>query len=105
MRPMAMVMPVVYLITSPDQKAAPPQRLAAWIQTHEGIENRPHWVRDVTFDEDNSQVRTGQAPRVIATYRNFAISVLRIAGWDNIAAGLRHHARHPDHALTLVRNS
>jgi hypothetical protein len=68
-------------------------------------DNRLHWVRDVTFDEDRSQVRTGQAPRVMATCRNLAISILRIDGWDNIAAGCRHHARHPDHALALVLTS
>ncbi len=96
---------VVYLITSASHTAAPPQRLATWVQGHWGIENRLHWVRDVTFDEDRSQVRTGQAPRVMATCRNLTISMLRIAGWDNIAAGLRHHARHPDHALTLVLTS
>jgi len=93
---------VVYLITSADQKVAPPQRLTAWVQGHWGIENRLHWVRDVTFGEDQSQVRTGQAPRVMATCRNVAISLLRIDGWDNIAAGLRHHARHPHHALALI---
>lgn len=96
---------VVYLITSASNKDAPPQRLAAWVQNHWGIENRLHWVRDVTFDEDGSQVRTGQAPRVMATCRNLAISILRIDGWNNIAAGLRHHARHPHHALALVLNS
>ena len=96
---------VVYLITSAGHKDAPPQRLAAWVQGHWGIENRLHWVRDVTFDEDGSQVRTGQAPRVMATCANLAISMPRIAGWDNIAAGLRHCARHPDHALSLVLNS
>ncbi|MEK8142390.1 transposase [Streptomyces sp. M10(2022)] len=32
------------------------------MQSHWEIENRLHWVRDVTFDEDRSQVRTGQAP-------------------------------------------
>ncbi|WP_246133419.1 ISAs1 family transposase [Mycobacterium helveticum] len=96
---------VVCLITSASHTDAPPQRLAAWVQNHWGIQNRLHWVRDVTFDEDRSQVRTGQAPRVMATCRNLAISILRIAGWDNIAAGLRHHARHPDHALTLVLTS
>jgi hypothetical protein len=68
-------------------------------------DNQLHWVRDVTFDEDRSQVRTWQALRVMATYRNFAISILRIDGWTNIAAGCRHHARHPDHALTLVLTS
>jgi predicted transposase YbfD/YdcC len=96
---------VVYLITSASNKDAPPQRLATWVQSHWGIENRLHWVRDVTFDEDSSQVRTGQAPRVMATCRNLAISILRIDGWNNIAAGCRHHARHPDHALTLVLTS
>ena len=48
------------------------------MQGHWGIENRLHWVRDVTLDEDRSQVRTGQAPRVMATLRNTAISLLRI---------------------------
>lgn len=96
---------VVYLITSANHTAAPPQRLAAWVQGHWSIENRLHWVRDVTFAEDASQVRTGQAPRVMATCRNLVIGMLRITGWDNIAAGLRHHARHPDHALKLVLTS
>lgn len=59
----------------------------------------------LTLGEDDSQVRTGQAPRVMATCRNLAISILRIGGWENIAAGLRHHARHPDHALTLALTS
>ncbi|WP_249026125.1 ISAs1 family transposase [Mycobacterium lacus] len=96
---------VVYLITSANHTAAPPQRLATWVQGHWSIENRLHWVRDVTFAEDSSQVRTGQAPRVMAPCRNLAIGILRITGWDNIAAGLRHHATHPDHALKLVLTS
>lgn len=96
---------VVYLITSAGHTNAPPQRLAGWVQGHWGIENRLHWIRDVTFGEDGSQVRTGQAPRVMASCRNFAISMLRIAGWNNIAAGLRHHAGHPDDALELVLTS
>ena len=96
---------VVYLITSASHTDAPPCRLADWVQGHWGIENRLHWIRDVIFGEDGSQVATGQAPRVMASCRNLAISMLRIAGWDNIAAGLRHHARHPDHALKLLLTS
>jgi len=61
-----------------------------------------HWVRDVTFDQDRSQVRTGQAPRVMATLRNTAISLLRLAGWTNIAKALRHHARDPKRALPAL---
>ena len=93
---------VVYLITSADHQAAPPATLAAWIQGHWGIENRLHWCRDVTFDEDRSQIRTGNAPQVMATVRNTAISLLRLTGWTNIAAGLRHHAAHPDQAITCL---
>jgi len=83
---------VVYVITSADHAAAPPATLAAWVQGHWGIENRLHWFRDVTYDEDRSQVRTGNAPHVMATLRNTAVSLLRLAGWTNIAAATRHHA-------------
>ena len=93
---------VVYLITSAHHTAAPPATLAGWIQGHWSIENQLHWVRDVTFDEDRSQIRTGNAPQVMATLRSTAISLLRLAGWTNIAAGLRHHARDPDLTLKLV---
>ncbi|MHC6215240.1 ISAs1 family transposase [Rhodococcus ruber] len=93
---------VVYLVTSADHVTAPPMVLAAWVQGQWGIENRLHRVRDATFGEDLSQVRTGQAPGIMATCRNLAIGLLRLAGWDNIAAGLRHHARHPDHAVPLA---
>lgn len=60
---------VLYLITSATHHHPPPQVLAAWIQGHWAIENNLHWVRDVTYDEDRSQVRTGNAPRVMATLR------------------------------------
>jgi predicted transposase YbfD/YdcC len=86
---------VVYVITSADNASAPPAVLASWVQGHWSIENKLHWVRDVTFDEDRSQVRTGTAPHVMATLRNTAITLLRLAGWTNIAAATRHHARHP----------
>ncbi len=91
---------VVYLITSATAADAPAATLAAWVQNHWHIENRLHWVRDVTFDEDRSQVRTGNCPHVMASLRNTAISLLRLAGWDNTAAGARHHARNPS---TTVR--
>jgi predicted transposase YbfD/YdcC len=93
---------VVYLITSADHTEAPPATLAAWVQGHWGIENRLHWVRDVTFDEDRSQVRTGTAPQVMATLRNVVISLLRLAGWTNIAHALRHHAADQRRPLALL---
>lgn len=93
---------VVYLITSATHTHAPPATLAAWIQGHWTIENRLHWVRDVTFDEDRSHVRTGNAPHVMATLRNITIGLLRLTGWNNIAAALRHHARDPAKTVTWL---
>lgn len=61
--------------------------------------------RTVTFDEDRSQVRTGHAPHVMASLRNTAISLLRLAGVTNIAEALRDHAGHPDQAIKLVMTS
>ena len=58
-------------------------------------QNRLHWVRDVTFAEDLSQVRTGTGPAVMATLRNLAITVYRLAGAANIAAASRRVGRYP----------
>ena len=84
---------VVYVITSMPPGEAPPTQIATWVQGHWGIENKLHSVRDVVFDEDRSTVRTGNAPRVMATLRSTAISLLRLAGLDDIATATRHHAR------------
>jgi len=61
-----------------------------------------HWVHDATMREDASKVRSGSAPRVLATLRNLAMGVLRLAGADNIIKSLRHLSRHPGLALTLL---
>ena len=92
---------VVYLITS--DRAAAPETLAAWVRGHWHIENKLHWVRDVTYQEDKSLVRTGNAPRVMATLRSLAISILRLDGHENIAAANRHHARDPQRTLNLLQ--
>lgn len=85
----------VYAITSLGYRGAHPSLLAAWIRGHWRIENSLHWVRDVTFGEDASQVRVGSGPQVLSALANLAISALRLAGADNIAAGRRRHARDP----------
>jgi predicted transposase YbfD/YdcC len=89
---------VVYLITS--DRVAGPAALAAWVRGHWHIENKLHW--DVTYQEDKSLVRTGNAPRVMATLR-LAISILRLDGHANIAAANRHHARDPQRTLKLLQ--
>jgi predicted transposase YbfD/YdcC len=92
---------VVYLITS--DRDADPVTLAAWVRGHREIENKLHWVRDVTYQEDKSLVRTGNAPRVMATLRSLAISILRLDGHSDIAAANRHHARDPQRTLKLLQ--
>ena len=79
-----------------------PAQIAGYLRGHWEIENRLHWVRDVTYGEDHSRIRTGTAPRAMASLRNLAISALRLAGQHNIAAALRHMARHPTRPLTLL---
>lgn len=61
-----------------------------------------HHVRDVTFGEDASQLRTGTTPRAMATWRNLAIGALRLAGKTNIASALRHNARDTHRPLALL---
>jgi predicted transposase YbfD/YdcC len=92
----------VYAITDLHPHHARPGELAAWIRGHWQIENGLHWVRDVTFGEDLSQVRTGAAPQVMASLRNLVISLHRLAGATNIAAALRHHARDARRSLQLL---
>ena len=58
------------------------------------------------YDEDRSQIRTASGPHVMATLRNLAISILRLAGHGCIAAALRYHARRPGRPLqTLIKCS
>ena len=93
---------VVFGITSLSATKAPPSRLLTLNRGHWGIENRLHWVRDVTFDEDRSQVRKGAAAQAMAALRNLAIGLLRRAGAKNIAAALRHCVHHSETALRLI---
>ena len=72
---------------SPDQ--ASPKELLELIRGHWGIENSLHWIRDTTYDEDRSQVRTDNGPRVMAALRNFAISLLRLLGVKKITQTIR----------------
>lgn len=92
----------VYLITSLSPYKASPEQLLDLNRGHWSIENKSHYVRDVTFDEDRSQIRTKTGPRMMATLRNLAISLLRMAGHANIAYALRLMAAKPHLALHLI---
>jgi predicted transposase YbfD/YdcC len=91
----------VYAITSLPFNQARPARLADLLRGHWAIEALHH-IRDATFAEDTSQVRTGAAPGVMAALRNLAIGVLSRAGPVNVAAALRRHARDPHRPLASL---
>lgn len=80
----------VFVITSLTSAQASPERLARLIRSQWVIENRLHYVRDVTLGEDASQIRTGHGPENMATIRSLAINILRQAGFNNVAEAIRH---------------
>jgi Transposase len=91
----------VYAITSLTPDQATPAQLAELMQNHWSVEALHH-VRDVTYGEDASRVRTGAAPRAMATMRNLAIGLMRQAGWTNIAAATNHYRSRPEHATAML---
>jgi predicted transposase YbfD/YdcC len=80
---------IIYAITSLTYRQADPGLLAVWIQGHWSIENRVHYVRDVTQGEDASRIRTGTGPEVMAILRNTALNLHRLEGHTNIASAQR----------------
>lgn len=92
----------MYGITSLTTYQANPADVLAFNRGHWGIENRAHYVRDVTFDEDRSQIRIGSSPQIMATMRNIAISLLRLAGWTNIKQATEKMSRRLDQVLNLL---
>jgi predicted transposase YbfD/YdcC len=93
---------VTYAITSLSPAQADARAVLALLRDHWGIENRLHHVRDVTFDEDRSAIRTKAAPQVTAACRNLVIALLRRTGATNIAAACRTLAGRPLSAIALV---
>lgn len=92
----------VYIITSLTPAQGKPELIGSLIRGHWGIENGLHWRRDVTWREDASQIRRGNAPRVMASLRNIAITILRLEGETNIAKATRGARNYPRRALKLA---
>ncbi len=75
---------IAYGVTSLTKKQASAKRLLELNRGHWEVENRVHWVRDVTYDEDRCRIRTKNGPRVMASIRNLAISISRMMGFKYI---------------------
>lgn len=91
----------VYAVTSLSAEQAGPARLAALIRGHWSVE-APHHVRDTTLAEDASQLRTGNAPRATAPWRNLVFGALRLAGRHGISTALRRNARDATRPLHIL---
>ncbi len=92
----------VSLITTLPAEHASPARLLDLVRGHWHIENGLHYVRDVTFGEDRSRLRTGNAPQILAALRNLVITLIHRSGSHEIAASRRAFAYHPRRALALL---
>ncbi len=94
-----------YLIASLPAEHAQPADLHDWARREWHIENRLHWVRDMTFREDAHQARTGTGPAVAAVLRNTAIGYHRTNGETNIARATRRANRRPHDLIDAVTSN
>ena len=81
-----------YFITSVPRRTAGAEHLLRWSRGHWAIENRSHYVRDVTLGEDASRIRKDSGPQVMAALRNLAVGFLRSMGAPNVAEAMRRNA-------------
>ena len=93
---------IAYAITSVPRSQAAAAQLLSWWRGHWGIENRSHYVRDVTLQEDACRIRKGQAPENFAALRNAVIACLRLTGHANIASALRAYTWQTPRMLAML---
>ena len=93
---------VVYLISILPSGQPAPQHLLELSRGDFRIENSLHYVRDVTFGEDRSRLRTGHSPQILAACRNLAITLIHRSGSSHIAASRRFFSYHPRRAFDLL---
>ncbi|SRR5258708_7856195 len=88
-----------YGVTSLPAHLASPQRLLELVRGHWRIENGLHHRRDVTMDEDHSQLRMGHAPHILAILNTMVLGLLAQHGQTNVAHARREFAYHFDRSL------
>jgi predicted transposase YbfD/YdcC len=93
---------VTYGITSLGWHQADALQLEQLWRGHWSIENRVHYVRDVSMGEDAGSIRSGSAPQALAAMRNSLLGLMRLSGWENMADALRHYGAHVCNAFHLV---
>lgn len=92
----------VFGLTSLLKQKANAKNIFQMVRSHWSIENCSHWVRDVTFDEDRSQIKDSEIAQFMTLFRNIAIGLIRFDGFINISKALRYYASNPILALPLI---
>lgn len=93
---------IVYGLTSLPPERASAAQLLHLTRAHWGIENRSHWVRDVTFGEDQSQVRKGTLPQMMAALRTCVIGLFHLREFRWVPDGFDFFAARPMEALATI---
>ena len=88
-------------VASPEAGRASPADLARYVRQQWSIESL-HWIRDSLYQEDKSQIRTRNGPRIMAALRNLAIGALRLAGRPDITEATRWAGRFMDRPFTIL---
>jgi predicted transposase YbfD/YdcC len=92
-----------YYVTSLSRQQADARRLLKLSRDHWGaIENRLHYVRDKTMDEDRCTIFRGHAAENLATFRNAALNWLRLAATRNVAARIRSFTRNSQRLFAIL---
>jgi predicted transposase YbfD/YdcC len=92
----------VYAITSHTAEQAGPAQLLALSREHWGIENKLHYVRDVTCREDQARAHAGHTPQVLAAFRNTTLTIIRRLGYK-VVEGFEYFAEHRLEAIEAIR--
>lgn len=93
---------VSYGLTSLRPERADAVVLEALWRGHWTIENRLHYVRDVSFGEDRGRAARGNTARALASVRNALLYLFRRAGWRLVPSALAHYAASPRRAFSLI---
>ena len=94
---------VIFGITSLSHEQCPPEKLMTIIRSHWHIENRLHYVRDVTFHEDACRIRHTKRQRILAALNNLVIGLIRRCDqFDFVPEARRYFDANYDEAFQLL---
>ncbi len=88
---------VAYYAATTDRLTA--EQASHAVRQHWGIENRNHYVRDVSLAEDNSRIRKN--PGIMARIKSFALNILHANHTKNVAQATWENALCFDNILKL----